>query len=88
MVEGLALTKPRLSIATIHRKVRSIAEARGWRPPSYASIYAIVNALDPAAVLLAHEGEAAFGIGMNWCICIERSGRTRPGKQTIRSSTS
>ncbi len=59
-VEGLALTKPKLSIATIHRKVRSIAEARGWRPPSYGSVHGIVNTLDPAAVLLAHEGEAAF----------------------------
>ncbi|WP_320204026.1 Mu transposase C-terminal domain-containing protein [Agrobacterium rosae] len=60
MVEGLALTKPKLSIATIHRRVRSIADARGWRPPSYASIHMIVKALDPATVMLAHEGEAAF----------------------------
>lgn len=60
LVEGLALTKPRLSIATIHRRACRVATERGWRPPSYASVHSIVSNLDPAAVSLAHEGETAF----------------------------
>ncbi|GAC1563653.1 MAG: hypothetical protein NVS2B7_37640 [Herpetosiphon sp.] len=60
LVEGFALTKPRLSIATIHRRVSAVAREQGWSPPSYASVHAIVRALDPALVTLAHEGDAAF----------------------------
>lgn len=60
LVEGLALTKPRLSIATIHRRVCKVAGEKGWRPPSYASVHSIVGEIDPATLTLAHEGEAAF----------------------------
>ncbi len=60
LVEGLAVTKPRLSIATIHRRASAVAQERGWSPPSYASVYAIVRALSPALLTLAHEGGAAF----------------------------
>lgn len=60
LVEGLALTRPRLSIATIHRRVGKVAAEKGLRPPSYASVHSIVSELDPATLTLAHEGEAAF----------------------------
>ncbi len=60
LIEGLALTKPRLSIATIHRRTKAIALEKGWYIPSYASVYAIVTNLNPAMMLLAHEGETAF----------------------------
>lgn len=60
LVEGLALTKPRLSIATIHRRACKVAAEKGGRPLSYASVHSIVSKLDPATVTLAHEGEAAF----------------------------
>jgi transposase len=36
-VEGLALTKPRLSAAAIHRCVSAWARERGWPTPSYSS---------------------------------------------------
>ncbi len=60
LIEGMALTKPRLSAATIHRRVSAIAPDRGWQAPSYGSVHAIVSGLDPAMLTLAHEGAAAF----------------------------
>jgi len=60
LVEGLALTRPRLSVATIHRRVRALALEKGWSPPSYASVYAIIKGIAPAMIVLAHEGAAAF----------------------------
>jgi putative transposase len=60
LIEGMALTKPRLSAATIHRRVSTIAPDRGWQAPSYGSVHAIINGLGPAMLTLAHEGGAAF----------------------------
>jgi len=57
-IEGLALGKPRLSAAAIHRRL--VVRAQGWPRPSYATVYAIVRSLDPALVTLAHEGTAAW----------------------------
>ena len=60
LIEGMGLKKPRASAAAIHRRVRDIATAHGWHMPSYSTVYAILAALDPAMVMLAHEGAAAF----------------------------
>ena len=60
LIEGLGLKKPRASDAAIHRRVSDIATAQCWRLPSYSTIYAILTALDPAMMTLAHEGAAAF----------------------------
>lgn len=60
LIEGMALRKPRLSVATIHRRVATVARQQKWSPPSYSSVYSIVHALAPALVSLAHEGQAAF----------------------------
>jgi putative transposase len=60
LIEGMALTKPRLSAATIHRRISSIAHQREWQAPSYGSVYAVVSGIDPAMLTLAHEGGAAF----------------------------
>lgn len=59
-IERLALTRPRPSIATLHRL--TVAEAgRVDRPaPSYATVRAIVQALEPALVTLALEGPTAY----------------------------
>jgi putative transposase len=35
LIEGLALRKPRLSVATIHRQVAEAAQKRGEPPPCY-----------------------------------------------------
>lgn len=60
LVEGLALRKPRLSTAAIHRKVTDIARERDWSVPSYATVHGIIRALDPAMVTLAQDGPAAW----------------------------
>jgi putative transposase len=60
LIEGLALQKPRRSIAAIHRQVVQIAEEQSWPHPSYDQVYAIIKALDPRLLTLAHEGSAAY----------------------------
>ena len=60
VIEGMALRKPRSSVAAIHRRVSAVAEAQGWLLPSYGSTYAIVRSLDPAMVSLAHDGLAVW----------------------------
>jgi putative transposase len=60
LIEGMGLKKPRSSTATIHRRISKVAQAQGWRVPSYSTVYAILAALDPAMITLAHEGVAVF----------------------------
>lgn len=60
LVEGLALSKPRPAIITIHRKVSAICEEQGWPVPSYGVVRAIVADLDPGMVTLALEGPASY----------------------------
>jgi len=60
LIAGLGLKKPRASAAAMHRRVRDIATAQGWRLPSSSTVYAILAALDPAMMTLAHAGAAAF----------------------------
>ncbi len=59
-VERLALTKPRPSLATLHRLAASEAAQGGLPAPSYATVRGIVQALDPALVTLALEGPASY----------------------------
>ena len=49
-----------LSAAAIHRRVRDVAAAQGWRAPSYGTVHAILCSLDPAMVTLAQDGPAAY----------------------------
>ena len=60
LVEGLALRRPRSSMAHIHRQAVRVANERGWRAPSYGTVRSIVVALDPGLVALAHDGPAAY----------------------------
>lgn len=60
LIEGLALRRPAPSAAHVHRRVRSIAAARGWPVPSYATVRSITTALDDGLVTLAHDGPAAY----------------------------
>jgi putative transposase len=59
-MEGLALRRPRRSIATIHRQVGSLAQQHGWSQPSYGTVYDVIRHLDPGLVMLAHEGPKAY----------------------------
>ncbi len=60
VAQGLALTRPRPSVATITRKVVALAAERGWAAPSYSTVREIVIALDPHLLSLAHDGPAGF----------------------------
>src|SRR4051794_4622245 len=59
-IEGLALKKPPLSAASIHRQAVTLAEQLGEAPPGYDAVYHLVRDLDPALVTLAHEGTKAY----------------------------
>jgi putative transposase len=60
LIEGLALQKPRRSIATIQREVTRITKEQEWKSPSYSTIERIVRQLDPALMTFAHEGSKAY----------------------------
>ncbi len=60
LIEGLALQRPRRSLAAIQRLAAGIAREHGWRVPGYDQVRTIVRQLDPAMVTLAHEGTAAY----------------------------
>jgi len=60
LIEGLALRRPRLSCAAVHREVAAVANVRGWPVPSYDTVYSVIRQLDPALVTLAHEGPKVY----------------------------
>lgn len=60
LVEGLALSKPRPSIATLHRLVTEHAISDGMSAPSYSTVRRVVADLDPAMVTLALDGPASY----------------------------
>lgn len=60
LVEGLALSKPRMSIASIVRKAGVIAAEQGWPMVSYSTVRSIVVEVDPGMVTLAHDGPVAY----------------------------
>ena len=60
LIEWLALRKPRMPTATIHREVADAARKMGQEPPSYKVVRAVVGELEPALVTLAHEGSKAY----------------------------
>ncbi len=60
VVQGLALTRPRPSVATITRKVAALAAERGWDAPAYSTVHQIVTLIDPHLMSLAHEGATGF----------------------------
>jgi len=59
-IEGIALQKPPLPVATICRQVGRLAQDLGEEPPSYWAVYRIVGALPADLVTLAHEGTKAY----------------------------
>jgi putative transposase len=60
VIEGLALQKPRRTVANIHRETARMSRARNWTPPSYSTVERIVRQLDPALTTLAHEGSRTY----------------------------
>ena len=60
VIEGLALQKPRRTLATIQREAARIAREQEWTAPSYSTIQRIVGELDPSLLTLAHEGSKVY----------------------------
>lgn len=60
LIEGMALRRPRPSVATIHRRVVALAAEQGFSAPSLSSVHAVIRDLDPRMVTLAQEGAAAY----------------------------
>ncbi len=60
LIEGLALRRPALTTAAIHRQVAAVAEGHRWPTPSYSTVYDVVRRLEPALVALAHGGPKAY----------------------------
>ena len=60
LIEGLALQRPPPTAAHVHRQVARIAEERGWPIPSYRTVAAHIQRLDPGLVTLAHAGANAY----------------------------
>jgi putative transposase len=61
LIEALALQKPPLSIAALHRQIARIAKERREPTPNYFVIYRVVRDLPADLVTLAHEGRRAYG---------------------------
>ena len=59
LIEGLALSKPRPAIATIHRKATEICAQERWPVPSYGVVRAIVADMD---VVIADTQAAIDGL--------------------------
>jgi len=60
LIEGLALQKPRRTVANIQREVSRIAKEQEWKVPSYSTVERIVQELDPALATLAHQGSKVY----------------------------
>ena len=60
VIEGLALQKPPLPVATLYRQVKRLAQKLGETAPSYSVVYDIVSKLPADLVTLAHEGGKAY----------------------------
>ena len=56
IIEGLALQKPKRTVAAIHRQIVRHAQDNGWPIPSYAVVSKVINNISPDLISLAHEG--------------------------------
>src|SRR5208337_5442047 len=59
-IEGLALHRPHLSSAAVHREAAIIAARLGEPVPCYRTVHMVIRDLEPALVTLAHEGAKAY----------------------------
>ena len=89
LIEGLALVRPRASIATITRRAGGAAQVNGWKQPSYSVVRRIVTALDPGMVTLALDGPVAYRDKYELVVAARRpTGPTRCGRPTTPCWTS
>jgi len=60
LIEGLALQRPPLTVAIIHRRVYEWSQQHHLTPPSYGTVYNIIHALPAGLTTLAHQGTKAY----------------------------
>jgi putative transposase len=60
IVEAIALEKPPLPIAALHRQICKIAQETDQNIPTYKAVYRIVSELPKDLLVLAHEGAKAY----------------------------
>lgn len=77
LIEGMLLEKPAPSIASVRRNLLKICEQEKWPVPSYSVIFDIAQEIDPALIMLAHEGVKAYN---NAYDLVYRREATRPNE--------
>lgn len=87
LIEGLALRRPPISAANIHRQVTQIAPQRDWPVPSYSTVYAIAAGLDPGLRTLAHEGTKRYEETFDLVYRRQAADRTSYGRPTTLNWT-
>jgi putative transposase len=60
LIEGLALQRPPLTVAIIHRRVCELAHQHHLQPPSSSVVYDIMRKLPSGLTTLAHQGTKAY----------------------------
>ncbi len=60
LVEALALSKPRRSVAAIYRTLGALAANEPEKAPGYTTVARIVRGIEPALLTLAHDGVKAY----------------------------
>jgi putative transposase len=60
LIEGLALQRPPPTAAQVHRHAVRVATEHGWPVPSYRTVAACIQRLDPGLVTLAHAGATVY----------------------------
>jgi len=60
MIEGLALQKPKRTVASIHRQITHYAQNLKLAIPSYPTVFKIINKISPDLMSLAHEGTQSY----------------------------
>ncbi|GAB3249265.1 transposase [Arthrobacter pigmenti] len=78
VIEALALRHPEPTAAFVHRRVSDISADRGLVAPSYSSVRAVINAIDPGLRTLAQHGDAAYRDRFELVL---RRTATRPNEQ-------
>lgn len=77
-IEGLALQRPPLSIAVIHRQVSQLARDRQEKIPGYHQVYSIVKQVPEGLSVLENPARGIFHDqphrGRNWCILLAYGG--------------
>jgi len=77
LAEGLALQRPPLGPTAIHRELCRVAEARGYSPPRFSTVYNVIRGLPEALKTLALEGEKSYREAFD---LIHRREATRPNE--------